>query len=69
MDARFLRRHRIAVQAQANQIWHSSRSPAWAVAAVAGQAGLEGYQMVSKEDEAIDEQLLLSSQGQQRQMS
>ena len=63
MDARFLRRHRIAVQAQAKQIWHSSRSPAWAVAAVSGQAGLEGYQMVSKEDEAIDEQLLLSSQG------
>jgi general secretion pathway protein E len=62
MDSRFLRRHRIAVQIQTKQIWYGSHSPAWAVAEVASQAAFEGYQLVIRDDEAIDQQLILSSQ-------
>ncbi len=62
MDVRFFRRHRIAVNTQASQIWYSTRSPAWAVAQVARQEAFSDCQLVCKDEEAIEEQLLLRSQ-------
>jgi general secretion pathway protein E len=62
MDERFFRRHRLAVLTEAQEVWYSGKTPAWALASLLSQPGLAGFRSLEKSEELIDDHLLSSSQ-------